>query len=275
MHWSRVEPLIGRRPLGSRRPSDPAPGHGAGRRTGRRCHLLGTGARRRAAHQRRAAPARRRPDARDRGRRRSHRDAAEPAGDPRRLDHAGLHERRRSYRTDRSWPTVVAHELGLVPQQGFRYPAYEPAEWPGRAADRPRAGRAPPRTCRRRPARLVRGGEGGAMRCGATWTGSRTSGRAAATVRSSCARRPRRTTTSPCTAPTSSTSRCSTARIIDARLRDRPHDDLVEAGGRARERPCVAGGAGRLPRTETRPCSTPPNGWVRRAPASTASRRWS
>jgi hypothetical protein len=35
------------------------------------------------------------------------------------------------YRTDRSWPAVVAHELGLVPQQGFRYPAYEPTSGPG------------------------------------------------------------------------------------------------------------------------------------------------
>jgi hypothetical protein len=35
------------------------------------------------------------------------------------------------FRTDRSWPAIVAHELGLRPQVGFRYPTYEPPDGPG------------------------------------------------------------------------------------------------------------------------------------------------
>jgi hypothetical protein len=35
------------------------------------------------------------------------------------------------HRTDRAWPTFVAHELGLVPQRDFRYPTYEPPSGPG------------------------------------------------------------------------------------------------------------------------------------------------
>ena len=35
------------------------------------------------------------------------------------------------FRTDLSWPAVVAHELGLRAGQGFRYPVYEPPGGPG------------------------------------------------------------------------------------------------------------------------------------------------
>ena len=35
------------------------------------------------------------------------------------------------YQTDRSWPAIVAHELGLTPQQDFRYPVFEPQSGPG------------------------------------------------------------------------------------------------------------------------------------------------
>jgi hypothetical protein len=35
------------------------------------------------------------------------------------------------FRTDRSWPTFVAHELGLRPRVDFRYPVYEPPSGPG------------------------------------------------------------------------------------------------------------------------------------------------
>ncbi len=35
------------------------------------------------------------------------------------------------FRTDRSWPALVAHELGLQPGAGFRFPVYEPPSGPG------------------------------------------------------------------------------------------------------------------------------------------------
>jgi hypothetical protein len=35
------------------------------------------------------------------------------------------------FRTDLSWPAVVAHELGLRPGTGFRYPVFEPPTGPG------------------------------------------------------------------------------------------------------------------------------------------------
>jgi hypothetical protein len=35
------------------------------------------------------------------------------------------------FRTDLSWPAIVAHELGLRPGDGFRYPVYEPPTGPG------------------------------------------------------------------------------------------------------------------------------------------------
>ena len=35
------------------------------------------------------------------------------------------------FRTDLSWPAVVAYELGLRAGEGFRYPVYEPPGGPG------------------------------------------------------------------------------------------------------------------------------------------------
>lgn len=35
------------------------------------------------------------------------------------------------FRTDRSWPALVAHELGLTAGDGFRFPVYEPPSGPG------------------------------------------------------------------------------------------------------------------------------------------------
>ena len=177
------------------------------------------------------------------------------------------------YRTDRSWPAMVAHELGLVPQQGFRYPSYEPTSGPGGLPiDLERAVRHLGSVIGDRldwyeVAKAARRMRSYMDRIEDYWEGRgdnpfvvRTPGRpyhnlavyGADLVDVQVLNR----------------------RIIDARLQDRPHDDFVKQVVEHDERPGVAGGVGELRRAERDGARRSRAARARTAPAHTASRRW-